>query len=116
MAGVHWKTGAVVDGWDRVVAAFELLITIRRGTRIERRDIGGLVDEVDKAVSPVNLIDFYAAIADMAALEPCFGIKRMSLAQGDDGRPAIAIQGDFYPQGLVGDFSVSEPKVMSLAI
>lgn len=117
MAGVDWNTGKPLDGFAHVAQSFAILMTTRKRSRVQRRHVGSdMPNLVDRAISQLTIIDFYAAIADAARFEPRFKIGRMSTSQGDDGRPTVAIQGDYYPRGHLGDFSVSEPKTMSIAL
>lgn len=116
MSGIDWRTGKVIDGWAHTVQSFAILLTTRKRSRVMRRHLGGMPDLVDRAVSPLTLIEFYAAIADVSVHEPRFRIRRMRPEEAEPGRPGIAIEGDFFPRGHLGDFSVSEPKTMSLAL
>jgi len=117
VSGIDWKTGQIIDGWAHTAQSFAILVTTRKNTRVQRRHVGtDIPNLVDKAVSPLTLIDFYAAIVEASQFEPRFRVRRMTTQPSPEGRPVIAIEGDYFPRGHLGDFSVSEPRTMSLAL
>lgn len=106
------NTGGIVDGFDEVMQSLTTILTTRRGTRVERREFGSEVPRiVDRGLSPGNLIDYYAAIADEVRQEPRFRITRMGLAADADpvaGHAIFEVEGLYYPRGHLGDYSVVE--------
>jgi phage baseplate assembly protein W len=82
-----------------------------------RRHIGSNIPRmVDMPISPVTLIDVYAAVAEALRLEPRFKVVRMGVQGVSDGRLTIDIKGIYYPRGHLGDFSVQEPKTASVSV
>jgi len=109
MATLNRYTGGIVDGFDEVLQSLEVSFTTRRGTRVMRRQFGGDAPRlVDRAISALTLIDFYAAIADAIRDEPRFRLARMALVEDSNlsaGNPVFEIAGLFYPRGHLGDLS-----------
>lgn len=84
-----------------------------------RRHVGAdLTRLVDSPISPVNLINFFAGIAEAVdAFEPRFRLSRMKpTEETSGGNLVIEIEGVYYPRGHLGDFSVSEPKTVSVPL
>lgn len=109
MATINRRTGAVLTGFDEVLQSIEIGITTRKGTRVMRRDFGGDWPRlVDRSLSPLTLIEFYAAIAEATRPEPRFRLSKISLATDSDvaaGNPIFDLEGLWYPRGHLGDFS-----------
>ena len=121
MAGINRETGKPLSGWDHVEQSLRVLFTTPRLSRVMRRHIGSkLARLVDEPISPVTVIKFYAAVADATDnFEPRFKITRMRLAEDSavtTGQALMDIEGVYYPRGHLGDFSVSEPKVVSVPL
>lgn len=119
MAGINRLTGGVLDGWPHVVQSIGVLLTTPKITRVMRRHVGSDVPRlVDSPISANTVIDFYAAVAGaLTDFEPRFKVSRMRLAEATtDGHASIAIQGVYYPRGHLGDYSVSEPKTVSVPL
>jgi hypothetical protein len=118
MAGVDRLTGKPLSGWAHVVQSLGVLFTTPKLSRIMRRHIGTNMPRlVDAPISPVTLIDFYAAVAEALRYEPRFRVSRMGVEGATtDGRLTLAIEGVYFPRGHLGDFSVSEPKTASVAL
>lgn len=118
MAGVDRLTGKPLSGWDHLAQSLGVLFTTPRLSRVMRRHIGSNVPRlVDAPISPVTLIDVYAAIADAARYEPRFKVVRMAVTDATTGgRLTIAIEGVYFPRGHLGDFTVQEPKTVSVPL
>jgi len=119
MVGINRETGAVLSGFDHVKQSLGVLFTTARLSRIMRRDVGSAVPRaVDSPISPVTIIDLYAAVADaVRKYEPRFRVARMKVDSATTaGHITIAIQGVYYPRGHLGDYSVSEPKTVSVPL
>lgn len=118
MSGVDRHTGRVISGFDHVVQSLRVLFTTSKMARVMRRHIGtNMPRMVDAPISPVTLIDFYAAIAEAAKYEPRFRVSRMAVEGATSGgHLTIAIQGVYYPRGHLGDFSLSEPKTVKVPL
>lgn len=128
MAGINRFTGKMLDGWAHVAQSIGVLITTALQSRVMRRDVGsGLPRLVDAPMSPATLIEFYAATAGaVRKYEPRFRIVRMNVARLEDGTPDIAgvaagrlglfADGIYFPRGHLGDFSISEPKRVTVPL
>ena len=77
-----------------------------------------LVRMVDAPISPVTIIDIYAAVAEAVRnYEPRFKISRMKVLEASaDGKLTVGIEGVYFPRGHLGDYSVSEPKTVSVPL
>lgn len=123
MAGIDRHTGKPIDGWAHVQQSLGVLFTTPRLSRVMRRHVGSnLARLVDEPISPVTVIKFYAAVAKATQdFEPRFRITRMRI--DPESAPTISaggvtmdIEGVYYPRGHLGDFGVSEPKVVSVPL
>lgn len=83
-----------------------------------RRSVGsGLPRRVDMAITPSNVIDLFADVADaIVNYEPRFRPSRMSIETPTNGALEVSVSGTYYPRGHLGDFSVSEPQRAGLAL
>jgi phage baseplate assembly protein W len=119
MAGIDRFTGAPLDGWPHVAQSLGVLFTTPHGSRVMRRHVGSKVPRlIDSPISPNTIIDFYAAVAEaVTAFEPRFKVSRMKIdPETVGGHLVVAIQGVYYPRGHLGDYSVSEPKTVSVPL
>jgi phage baseplate assembly protein W len=116
--GIDRRTGGILSGWAHVQQSLEVLFTTARESRVMRRAVGSSVPRmVDQPMNQVTLIDFYAAVAKaIRDYEPRFKVSKMSVQSASSGQLTIAIQGVYYPRGHLGDFSVSEPQVVSVPL
>lgn len=118
MAGIDRNTGKMIDGWAHVQQSLGVLFTTSLNSRVMRRYVGTNVPrQVDSPMSPLTLMDCYAAAAASAKFEPRFRITKMQVITAEaSGQLSIAIQGVYYPRGHLGDFTVSEPKTASVPL
>nr|WP_210289508.1 GPW/gp25 family protein [Chelatococcus caeni] len=112
------QTGKLLTGWDHCVQSIGKILTTRVGQRVMRRAFGSAaLDLQDRNATPMNIMRVYTAIA--AALrqwEPGFRLKTIRLTRaGADGVFAFEISGIFYPNGHLGDYSLSEERDVTLA-
>lgn len=111
MATIDAATGKLLDGISEVWQSINTIMSTALRTRIERRTFGAdRVSFVDRSVSPLNLIDFYAQIAKAIKAEPRFRLTTVSLSQDSQiaaGRTVFNLVGVYYPRGHLGDFSVA---------
>lgn len=117
--GINWETGKKIEGWAHVAQSLRILFTTPKVSRVMRRAVGAdLVRMVDAPISPVTVIDIYAAVAESVRnYEPRFKISRMKVLEADaGGKLTVGIEGVYYPRGHLGDYSVSEPKTVSVPL
>lgn len=114
MAGINRQTGKRIDGWPEVEQALNTLVTTVKGSRVMRRWFGGKLPRlIDRGLSQLTLIEYYAALADTfsAKNEPRFRLAQMRLSENSDlpnGKALFIYEGLYYPNALKGDFSVVE--------
>lgn len=118
MSGLNRETGKLLDGWSHVEQSLTVLITTTLGSRVERRDIGSRLPRlVDAPISAHTLVDFYAATAGVIdKWEPRFRLTRVSMGQPETGHLMIDAEGIYFPRGHLGDFSIQEPKTVSISL
>ncbi|MCT7668209.1 GPW/gp25 family protein [Shinella kummerowiae] len=117
--GVDARTGKVLTGWDHCVQSIGRCLTTRIASRVQRRHLGCLVPELqDDNADPLTIMKAYVSIADALndekGGEPGFNLTSIDLVRGGrDGRFVFLMDGDHYPNGHLGDWSVSEPRTAS---
>ena len=119
MAGINRVTGKWMDSdWAHVAQSIGVLLTTSYKSRVMRRDFGAdLPRMVDKPITPVSVIDFYAAAAKaIARNEPRFKVSRMGVDTATAGQINLAAEGVYYPRGHLGDFSVSIPQTVTVPL
>lgn len=119
MAGLSHKTGEVLFGWAEVAQSLATILTTQVGERCRRRAFG--IDGkvlLDRPQTPRDMVDAFIAIAE--AIEPRFvngrqyGEPRFDLVRvvplraGADGHVGFELQGLYYPNALLGDYSTFE--------
>lgn len=118
--GVDATTGKVLTGWDHCVQSIGRCLKTRIASRVQRRHLGCLVPELqDDNASPETIMRAYVSIAealnDEQGGEPGFNLTSIDLVRaGRDGRFVFILDGDYYPNGHRGDWSVSEPRSASI--
>ena len=106
------QTGKPISGWDAVAQSIWDLLTTPKASRVMRRALGSDIRRlVDGPISPTTLVDFYAAAASaIDENEPRYKVTQFGTVSADaNGHLTMELQGIYYPRGLLGDFSVSEP-------
>ncbi len=116
--GIDRSTGAVLTGWDHVSQSILDIVTTAVGSRVLRRDYGsdgpGLIDAPQ---TPRAIMAHFSAIAEaLRAWEPYFRLRKVSATRlGPDGVAGFAMEGDYYPNGYLGDWSLVIPMQTVLA-
>ncbi|MFT4162859.1 GPW/gp25 family protein [Shinella sp.] len=119
--GIDARTGKILTGWAHCAQSIEKCLTTRYGTRVMRRHIGSLVPEIqDENADPTTIMRLYVAVADAlndpAGGEPGFNLTSIELVRaGRDGRFVFLLEGDYFPRGHLGDFSVKEERSMTFS-
>lgn len=118
--GLDRRTGGLLTGWDHCVQSIAFIIMTRMGPGglVMLRRFGSLVPELqDQNATPRTIMQIYAAIAAaLKAWEPGFRLTKIQLTKyGADGVFAFVLEGRFYPNGHLGDYSTFEPKTAVLA-
>lgn len=112
MATLCLKTGKLISDIDEVWQSLQICVTTKRGTRVMRRDFASdLPRLVDRPISPLTLVDYYAAIAGAARHEPRIRIVQMKLSPEsdvEDGEAIFDVKGVYFPRGHLGDYSEAQ--------
>ena len=118
--GLDAKTGEVLTGWDHCAQSIGTCITTRFASRVLRRHLGSNVPALqDQNADPATIFEVYRAIAealnDPDGGEPGFNLKTVDLVEyGRAGRFVFLLEGDYFPRGHLGDFSIREDRVITL--
>ncbi len=116
--GVDAISGGVLTGWAHCVQSLGFILSTRLGTLLMARDFGSDVPGmIDKPGTPRMIAGLTGAIADAFARdEPAFALSAVRVvALGADGVAMIQIEGTFYPDGHLGDFTTGAPVAAPLA-
>jgi uncharacterized protein len=116
MATFNITTGEPLEGIDDVWQSIAVILSTALESLVMARDFGSKMPRlVDRAVSQVTTIEFYAAVPDainrispesLMAEEPRFRIVQMTLADmTSSGQATFDIEGVYYPRGHLGDYS-----------
>lgn len=118
MAGLDRITGKLLTGWKHVEQSVAVLITTALGSRTHRRGVGSRLTRLtDSPISPSTIIDFYAATAGVIdKWEPRFRVTRMRAEEPTKGHLILTAEGVYFPRGHLGDFTVQEPKNVSVQL
>lgn len=117
--GIDAVTGKVLTGWSHCVQSIGRCLTTRIASRVQRRHLGCMVPELqDENADPATIMRSYVSIAealnDPQGGEPGFNLTSIDLVRsGRDGRYVFVLDGDFFPNGHRGDWSVREPRSAS---
>lgn len=109
--GVDRSTGKLLTGWSHCAQSIAVILTTAIGARVLCRDFGSVgATLVDRPMTRVEIIRHFVTIAGaLRRWEPGFRLARIALLRLDSGGVAgFALDGDFFPFGHVGDYSVVE--------
>lgn len=93
MAGMCRKTGRRIEGWDHIAQSLEILLSLRKASLIERRDVYSDAPAlVDAPATPSVLLDHYVAIATaIDRFEPRVELIGFRLQQADESGDATIL-------------------------
>ena len=118
MATIDAATGKLLSGVGEVWQSINTIFSTLKGSRIERRTFGANRNNFqDKGISPRNLIDFYAEIANALKAEPRFRLTTVKISEESEpasGKITFNLVGVYYPKGHLGDFSTAITAAGSL--
>ncbi|KAA6405667.1 GPW/gp25 family protein [Candidatus Tokpelaia sp.] len=115
--GVSAKTGQLIYDWEHCLQSIDKCLTTRIGSRVLRRHLGADVPAYIDANGDENTIMhlFQAitqALDDPVGGEPGFSLQKIEMVQaGRDGAYHFVMNGIFYPNGHLGDWSLKQEKV-----
>ena len=116
--GVDAISGAVLTGWDHCAQSIATILSTRLGSLLMARDFGSDVPGlIDQPGTPRVIAGIVGAVADaLRRDEPGFRLRSARvLAMGPDGVAQLSVEGLFYPNGHLGDFSTPQPVQASIA-
>ncbi len=95
MTGMNRHTGRAIDGDDDLAQSIADILTTLLGTRVARRDYGGLLMLlVDQPQNPALLVRLYASSAlALSRWEKRLRVSGFSLTPGADGKALMTITG-----------------------
>lgn len=95
MTGMNRHTGQAIDGDDDLAQSVTDILTTLLGTRVARRDYGGLLPLlVDQPMNAALLVRLYASSAlALARWEKRIRISGFNLTAGADGKAVMTITG-----------------------
>lgn len=114
--GIDASTGKVLTGWEHCCQSISRCIRTRFASRVLRRYLGSLVPLLQDAnADPLTIFRVFVAIADALndpqGGEPGFSLTKVELVEyGRSGRFAFLLDGDWFPRGHLGDFTVRETR------
>lgn len=118
--GIDRHSGQLLVGWPRVAHSIATIITTAIGERIQLRDYGSNVGELqDRPQNPETILRLYRETAEALEPrekngawygEPCFFLTRVHADLSQISEPYIAVEGIHYPNGHLGDFTVAEDR------
>lgn len=112
--GIDAQTGKVLTGWPHCVQSINKCLRTRHASRVLRRHLGSLVPELQDAnADALTLFKIYIAIVDALNApdggEPGFSLRTVEMVDyGRTGRFAFLLNGDWFPYGHRGDFSIRQ--------
>ena len=116
--GIDRNTGALLTGWAECQQALGVIMTTAVGTLPLARDFGSQCPSlVDRPMSGPNVTAYYMAIAEaIRKWEPCYRTRRVQVTKATpQGQISFVVAGDYYPNGLQGDFSVVQTGMEAIA-
>lgn len=106
--GVNRHDGSVLNDWSHVMQSILDIMTTPIGTRVMRRDYGSDIPNlIDRPQGRDTILEVTLALGTaLEKWEPRFRLSSVYISDaGPDGEMAIAVKGDYYPRGHLGDFS-----------
>ncbi len=116
--GIDRDTGELLTGWAECQQALGVIMTTAVGTLPLARDFGSQGPAlVDRPMSGPNVTAYYMAMAEaIRQWEPCYRTRKVGVTQATpQGQISFVVTGDYYPNGLQGDFSVVQTGMEAIA-
>jgi uncharacterized protein len=105
--GINRVTGKPLTNWSHVMQSILDIMTTPIGTRVMRRDYGSDIPNlIDRPQGRDTVLEVTLALGTaLEKWEPRFRLSSVYISDaGPDGEMTIAIKGDYYPRGHLGDF------------
>ncbi|MBV1702625.1 MAG: GPW/gp25 family protein [Hyphomicrobiales bacterium] len=117
--GIHRVTGEVLTGWAHCAQSIGIILTTAIGSLIMARDFGADVPSlIDAPASARVVLALMSATAQaLAKDEPGFKLTKVQILSLDGtGLAQFTLAGVFYPNGHLGDYSVSSQVSASVPV
>lgn len=111
--GVNAKTGKWLTGWEHCVQSMDAILTTRLDTRLMRLSFGSdHLEMIDRPGNAIQIGKIYGVVVQaIHTWEPGYRIVNLQLTEaGPDGKFQIDFNGDYYPRGHLGDYSIKESR------
>jgi phage baseplate assembly protein W len=121
--GIDRATGRPLSGWPHVLQSIGVIFATRFGSRVMRRNFGSAVPNVlGQNLTPSTMLKFMTAFAiAIEVWEPRFRVRQFVYPENEnsadnmgEGKIGLRMIGDYMPNALDGDFSVSAVQTVSL--
>jgi phage baseplate assembly protein W len=121
--GIDRATGRPLSGWTHVLQSIGVIFATRFGSRVMRRNFGSAVPNVlGQNLTPSTMLKFMTALAiAIEVWEPRFRVRQFVYPENEnsadnmsEGKIGLRMIGDYMPNALDGDFSVSAVQMVSL--
>ncbi|HEY8136264.1 MAG TPA: baseplate assembly protein [Methylocystis sp.] len=109
--GIDRNTGELLTGWDECAQSINVIVSTAIGSLVLNRDFGSDVPALqDRPQNRASIFDHFMAIAEgLRKDEPGYRLRKIQVDKAaSDGLTSFVLQGDFYPNGHLGDYSVVE--------
>lgn len=113
--GIDAKTGRVIYGWAHCVQSMRKILLTEFNERVQRREFGSnLLRLIDRPQNHETVIDIYVATAQALEPrtvegrqygEPGFVLLRTYLDASQMGHVTLLLDGVFFENGHLGDYS-----------
>ena len=111
-SGIDRITGQRLTGWAHCRQSIATILSTRIGSLVMARDFGSsLPGLVDRPGNALTVAAFYMGVVTaLKKEEPGFAPTKVNLQSMDGkGRATLQIEGTFYPDALVNDFTATIP-------
>ena len=108
--GLDRNTGASITGWDHVLQSLWIIFTTGFGDRVMREWFGSAIPTMlGRTMVPETVLRFvYASVLAIELWEPRFKVVSVTALNGDRGGTlSFKLSGQYYPNAMTGDFSIS---------
>lgn len=124
--GLDAATGRVIYGWEHCAQSMRKILTTELNSRVQRRWFGSeLFNVIDRPQNEETILDLYVFAAQ--ALEPrvieghqCgepgFVLLRTYLDASDAANVTLLLDGIFFENGHLGDYSNPVQKSLSVSM
>ncbi len=117
--GLDEKTGKPLGGYGHLVQSIAKIASTLPLERVMRLDFGlNAARYIGRNISPRLAANLYQeVIVAIHKWEPEYRIRRLQLIEvGRTGRLGILFEGDYFPEGRLGNYAIRESRSMNLPL